>query len=494
MNNTTVQIPKKVFNESYLQYLDNTDRYLVLYGGAGSGKSYFIAERYIYKLLKSPLCNLLVVRAVGKSNRDSTFALFKQVLSKWNLSKYFKYNESDLRIKCLLNGNEVIFKGLDDTEKLKSITYAKGVLTDIWIEETSEIDEQSFKQLDIRLRGKGTKKQMVISFNPIDVNHWLKKMFFDNTGDNVTINHSTYKDNRFLDDDYRKLLESYKDTDPYYYDVYCLGRWGVYGKTIFDARKIQYRLDTIPEPIRQGLFLYDYDGLNLTNIRWQDDSSGYIKIYSDSIEGTPYVIGGDTAGDGSDNFTGQVLDNTTGKQVATLKHQFDEDIYARQMYCLGTYYNMALIGIEANFSTYPIKELQRLKYNNQYVRETEDTFTGKIKNTFGFKTTSLTRPVIISELVKIAREDIGTINDKSTLEEMLTFVRNEKGRPEAMSGAHDDLIIGLAIAHYIRPQQSYASKTKPTEKAKWTQDMYNDYYKADKSDKQLLISRWGNPF
>ena len=174
MSEVNINISKKVFNKSFLHLLDNIKRYLVLYGGAGSGKSFFIVQRYIYKLLKNPKFNLLVVRATGKSNRDSTFALFKQVINKWKLSKHFKINESDLRIKCLLNGNEIIFSGLDDVEKLKSITFSKGELTDVWIEEASEVLEADFNQLDVRLRGKGTKKQIVISFNPIDVNHWLK--------------------------------------------------------------------------------------------------------------------------------------------------------------------------------------------------------------------------------------------------------------------------------------------------------------------------------
>lgn len=113
MPNINVQIPKKAFNGAFLHLLYDENRYLVLYGGAGSGKSYFIAERYIKKMLEAKMCNVLVCRAVAATNRDSTFALFKQVISRWNLSKYFKYNESDLRVKCLLNGNEIIFKGLD---------------------------------------------------------------------------------------------------------------------------------------------------------------------------------------------------------------------------------------------------------------------------------------------------------------------------------------------------------------------------------------------
>lgn len=436
MSDINIQINKRVFNEKFVPYLDNDKRYLIFYGGAGSGKSFFVVERFIYKMLKNKKFNLLVVRKTGKSNRDSTFALFKQIISKWKLYKYFKINESDLRIKCLLNENEIVFAGLDDVEKLKSITFSKGELTDVWIEEASEVLETDFNQLDVRLRGKGTKKQIVISFNPIDINHWLKKRFFDSVDDNIEIFHSTYKDNEFLDDDYKRLLESYKDTDEYYYNVYCLGMWGVLGKTVFDAKKINERLQQIPKPIKVGYFLYDYDGMKITNIRWHNDINGYIKIYQapNTPVMTKYVIGGDTAGEGSDYFTAHVLDAKTGIQVAAFKNQFDPDLYTKQMYCLGKYYGEALIAIEANFDSYPIRELQRLGYKHQYVREQPDTYTGKMEKRFGFKTTMITRPIIISNLIQVVREYVETINDKDTLEELLTIIRNEKGRIEAPEG------------------------------------------------------------
>jgi hypothetical protein len=227
------------------------------------------------------------------------------------------------------------------------------------------------------------------------------------------------------------------------------------GANVFDTEKLLARLATVPKPIKSGYFTYDYDGLRITNIKWvTDKNNGYIHIYQlpNTPEYTKYCIGGDTAGEGSDYFIGQVLDARTGIQVAALKHQFDADQYTKQMYCLGKYYKDALIGIEANFDSFPIMELQRLGYMNQYVRETVDTYTGKTEKRFGFKTTSLTRPTIISRLIEIVREHTGTINDKDTLEELLTIIRNEKGRIEAPEGGHDDMMMALAIAHHIREQ------------------------------------------
>ena len=232
------------------------------------------------------------------------------------------------------------------------------------------------------------------------------------------------------------------------------------GSTVFDTNQIQRRLKEIKQPLKTGYFIYDYDGSKLSNIKWVNDKNGYINIYQ--VPNTPaitkYCIGGDTAGEGSDYFTGHVLDARTGEQVAVLKHEFDADLYTKQMICLGKYYKNALIGIEVNFDSYPIRELQRLGYTNQYIREQQDTYTGKLEKKYGFRTTSLTRPTIISRLVEIVREDVDKINDKDTLKELLTIIRNEKGRIEAPVGGHDDQMMGLAIAHEIRSQVSFSQE------------------------------------
>lgn len=455
--NVNIRVSKKVFNPVYLPYLENQDRYLVFYGGGSSGKSYFIGQRYIWKLIHPALCNLLVVRQTGDTNRKSTFPLLKQVISNWNLGRYFKVNESDMRIVCLLTGNEVAFAGLDDVEKIKSITFAGGELTDIWVEEATETSEKDVNQLKVRLRGGKSKKQMVLSFNPINIQHWIKKHFIDSGL--ATVCFSTYKDNKFLTEDDKKALEDLKYSDEYTYEVYCLGKWGILGKTVFDARAIQERLDSIPKAIKTGYFVYDYDGLKISNIRWVNDREGFISIYRvpNSPAVTEYCVGGDTAGEGSDWFVADVLDAKTGEQVAKLRHQFDADQYARQMYCLGYYYKWALLGIEANFDSYPIMELQRLGYPKQYVRTAQDTYTGKTEKRYGFKTTSLTRPTIISGLIEIVREHCYLLNSRDTLEELLTIVRNEKGRIEAPSGGHDDQMMSLAIAYHIRDQVVFPS-------------------------------------
>lgn len=237
------------------------------------------------------------------------------------------------------------------------------------------------------------------------------------------------------------------------------------GSCIFDQTAIAaWRQAVKGRAGERGRFVYDYDGLTVSGIAWEPCEDGDITIYKPPVDGVPYVIGGDTAGDSgtawSDYFAAHVLDNTTGDQVAVLHGKMDEDVYARQVYCLGMHYNTALVGVEVNYSTHPVKELQRLNYPRQYTREQTDTYTGALKKAYGFNTNSATRPVIIAELVEMARDNLEHIVDDATLAEMLSFAKNDKGRPEALPGKHDDLVMSLAIAHHIRPQQAMVALEK----------------------------------
>lgn len=489
-------IPQEAFNEKYLELLHCDKRYIVLYGGAGSGKSVFAVQRFLVRMMSVKPCNLLVVRAVAATHRDSTYALFKQLVGSWGLGRLFLFQDSAMRVRCVKSGNTAVFRGLDDVEKLKSITFPSGGLTDIWIEEASEITEADFNQLDLRLRDKAGTSQIVLSFNPISALHWLKRRFFDAPPKNAAVLKTTYRDNRFLKEDYKALLEGYRETDPYYYSVYCLGQWGVLGKTVFDARKVSCRLEQTEPPLCKGEFTYrTVFSPELQRVLIDDKSivfaqseGGCISIYREPEPGVPYVIGGDTAGEGSDYFVGQVIDNITSEQVCVLRHRFDEDLYARQMYCLGKYYNNALIAVEVNFSGWAVRELEKLGYVNQYVRQQEDSFTRRMTERFGFKTTAVTRPLVIAELVSVARENPELLHDRETLGEMLTFVRNERGRAEAQQGAHDDCVMALGIAYFARDQQ----RVLPA-RVQWTQDMLEDYRRAGPSERERLYRKWGRP-
>lgn len=237
------------------------------------------------------------------------------------------------------------------------------------------------------------------------------------------------------------------------------------GKTVFDTEILLSRLKGIPNPIKIGYFTYNLNGNNVTNIKWVNDRNGYIKIYRlpNSPVQAKYCIGGDTAGGNSDGDfnTGHVLDAKTGEQVAVIKDRMDMDLHTLQMYCLGKYYSYtniegitreALMCIETNFDSYPNRKLQDLGYKNFYVREDFDKTSGKMQKKIGFRTTSTTRPTIISNLVSIVREHPETINDEDTIKELLTIIRNDKGRIEAPQGGHDDHMMGLAIGHESRSQ------------------------------------------
>lgn len=233
MADIEIRINPRSVNKIYRPFFKNTSRYEIVYGGSGSGKSVAIAQRLIYRHLRDAGRNTLVVRKVSKTNRISTFPLLKHIISDWKLGDMFKINETDMRIKCPANGNEIAFSGIDDPEKLKSFTFENGNLTDVWVEESSEITEDDFQQLDLRLRGQSkVPYQITMSFNPISILSWIKPRFFDKTPDNTLILKTTYKDNEWLDDEYRTMLENLEAIDPTYYRIYALGEWGVLGNLI----------------------------------------------------------------------------------------------------------------------------------------------------------------------------------------------------------------------------------------------------------------------
>jgi len=488
---------RKESNAAFLPLFLDEHRYLVLMGGGGSGKSIFAGRKVLERCLREPGHRWLICRKVARTLRDSCFAQLRGQLRDHYPGVKAKVNKSDMRME-LPNGSLILFAGLDDVEKLKSIYNVTG----IWIEEASELEEGDFNQLDIRLRGETTwYKQIILSFNPISVTHWLKRRFFDQRDERARVHRSTYRDNRFLDREAITTLESFRERDPYYYQVYCLGQWGVTGRTVFQAGAVSERLARAPEPLREGFFTYrEVPGTGadprprIESWTWQEEKDGPIQIFREPEAGRPYVIGGDTAGEGSDWFTAQVLDNVTGQQAAVLRHRYDEDTYAKQVYCLGMAYNTALVGLETNFSTYPVKRLEELGYPRQYVREAEDTFSGQEPRSFGFRTTAVTRPVILSGLVEAMREAVEGVSHRTTLEEMLTFVRDEHMRPAAAPGAHDDCVMALAIAWYIRPRQRMTIEAAPgAARRKWTADMWEDYRAADEEERARMEAVWGTP-
>ena len=238
---TDVIVDPAVINEVYQPHLQNMARTQIFYGGSGSGKSVFLAQRAVIDLMNGGR-NYLVCRQVGRTIRRSVFNEIEKVITRWKVGHLFTANKSEMIITCQ-NGYQILFAGLDDTEKIKSITPARGVITDIWIEEATETEPNSLKQLRKRQRGgrEDTPKRFVMSFNPILKTHHIYQDYFaplgwaddqdEYTSDDLTILKTWYVHNDFLTQDDIADLEQEKDG--YYYQVYTLGNWGVLGDVIF---------------------------------------------------------------------------------------------------------------------------------------------------------------------------------------------------------------------------------------------------------------------
>lgn len=270
------------------------------------------------------------------------------------------------------------------------------------------------------------------------------------------------------------------------------------GDPYFNNDIIMARRLAAAEPLRVGLFEYDepeIEGGAPKNWRFADGGKGkgFIRIFEEPKPGHPYVLGGDTAGEGSDCFTAHVIDNTDGHQVAELQQPLSEILYARQVFCLGRYYNDALAAIEVNFSTYPELKLEEWHYPKLYQRERFDTYKNKMVKSFGWVTSPKTRPIILAGLHTVMEEAPELVVSFQTLGEMLTFVHGKDRRPEAAAGEHDDLVLAAAIAHGVRDQQRYTVEAAGGETRKWTKDMREDYERADAETRRMLLRKWGPP-
>ena len=234
-------------NDAFTEVDESTKRYIVMKGSAGSGKSVDTAMNYILRLMNDKGRNLVCIRKSDITNRDSTYAELTGAIYKMfgkNADKLWKIKQSPLQLTCA-NGNQIIFRGVNDEkqrEKLKSITFQKGKLTDVWIEEATEITQADFEIIDDRLRGElppGQFYQIRMTFNPVNKNHWIKKVFFDIPDPNVLCHHSTYLMNKFIDDAYRQRMERRKIVDPEGYQIYGLGEWGEIGGLILHNWEIK---------------------------------------------------------------------------------------------------------------------------------------------------------------------------------------------------------------------------------------------------------------
>ncbi len=243
----------KVTNEKYYPLYWNTDRYLVLWGSAGSGKSHFAGEKLVYRLFTEDVGHrFLVLRKYSPDLERSAFSLIKDYISKWGLWEHCKITVKPMHIVNKLNGNEIFFSGLDDVEKIKSIEN----ITGIWYEEATEADEGDVLQLDLRLRPKfkrnckdpqkGAYPQIMFSYNPISKHKWTYKAHYNpehlsyrkkiiteieyngkkqKVESYMTVLHSTYKDNKYLTPQYVATLEEMINRDETIHKIYAKGEY-----------------------------------------------------------------------------------------------------------------------------------------------------------------------------------------------------------------------------------------------------------------------------
>ena len=217
-------------NLSHKPFFEDTNRWVISYGGAGSAKSYSTAQKILVdRIMQEPNHRYLITRKVAKTLRVSVFQLFKDIIADIEDYEDFKINKSDMTITYIHNNSQLLFFGLDDIEKLKSI---QGI-TGIWCEEASEMDKGDILELNRRLRGiTPYYKQFILTFNPISHLHWLKDHFFDNPESKASIYKTTYLDNSFIDEEYKQELEDIQHYDEQQYRIYALGEWGVLNENI----------------------------------------------------------------------------------------------------------------------------------------------------------------------------------------------------------------------------------------------------------------------
>jgi len=228
----TVDLRKKM-NPFFQPHLFDESRYLVEYGGAGSGKSHFCAEKLLFRCLVEKDHRFVVIRKTTPAARISAWTLLKDKAADWGLET--NVNEQMMSMKLGKNG-EIYCRGLDKAEKLKSIERVTG----FWLEEPTELNKDDFIQIDLRLRGLLPHyKQILCSFNPISKLLWPYKVFFEREKEGAAKYHSTYKDNIFIDEDYERILEGLAEEDENYYKIYTLGEWGELKALIYDRWRVE---------------------------------------------------------------------------------------------------------------------------------------------------------------------------------------------------------------------------------------------------------------
>ena len=282
MININIKNPYNVFNKHIYDNLQDYSNFTEIhYGGASSGKSHGVVQKIVIKALQNwryPR-KVLFLRKVSTTIKDSIFQDVKECLSSFRILNKCKINKTDYSIE-LPNGAVFLFKGIDNPEKIKSI---KGI-SDIVMEEASEFTLDDYTQLTLRLREKKHKyKQIYLMFNPVSKANWTYRTFFINKPNNAVIYHTTYKDNRFLDNQAKHAIEDLIIKNEAYYKIYALGQFSALDKLVF-PRYERKLLNKDDENLR---YMESYFGLDYGFI---NDPSAFLHVKVDMENKRLYVV------------------------------------------------------------------------------------------------------------------------------------------------------------------------------------------------------------
>ncbi|MBE6749891.1 MAG: PBSX family phage terminase large subunit [Ruminococcaceae bacterium] len=278
----------KIVGEGYDEFWNCKKRYRVLKGGKGSKKSATTALNFIFRLMKEKESNLLVVRQIMNTHRDSTFAQLKWAQERLGVSHLWNNTVSPLEMTYKPTGQKILFRGFDDVLKIASTTVSKGYLNYVWIEEAFEISaEADFDKLDLSVpRGKippPLYKQTTVTFNPWSEGHWLKKRFFDNASSDVATFSTNYLINEFLDKTDRLVFQRMKEVNPRKYEVAGLGNWGISEGLVFENWQIgKKNIKTEEEYKWKSFFGLDYGYTN--------DPTAFIAFKANPIDREIYIF------------------------------------------------------------------------------------------------------------------------------------------------------------------------------------------------------------
>jgi len=271
MPTKVIEVNKKIWD--FLE--SHKHKILIVYGGAGSGKSYTVAQWVIVRALEQRGAHFLITRKHNPSLKVTTFALIRNLLNEWEIPHDIRIADQEITI----GRSKLFFKGLDDPEKIKSAEFNY-----IWLEEATEFTREDFQQLRLRLRKPNNgryRNQMILTFNPISMHHWLYDEFFVNLPDDVAILHTTYRDNlRWLPPDYVRELESLKERDEYFYKVYALGEFASRQGLIYDNWEVipDEEADKVLETAEEVFYGLDFGFNNPTALLKLVERDGVIYI------------------------------------------------------------------------------------------------------------------------------------------------------------------------------------------------------------------------